>query len=335
MKNWKDVLNADPTGWLLEESNPSVRYLALQWLLDKAPDGPEVIAAQEATLTYEPVVRLLGDQRPDGRWRRDRKEAYHTIHYYLMALEHFGCPHTEGIERAIDYQFKMAQQEDGALSCFLRERGRSGVIPCYAASALHYLYSWGYGDDPRVERMLGYLLRTQLPEGGWLCSERVKKTHSCFWATAKVVLALQDLLPNLKSQATEEAIGPAVELFLERGLYKHHSEFGKPSERWFRFGYPLMGTTSILEVLELIAPYVQPDDPRIQEGLELVLSKQGEDGRWLAEIEPWANLGLFEPISHPSKYVTLHALRMLRRLYKEQISRARHCLKTIKGERQL
>lgn len=315
MKDWKDVLNGDPTAWLLEESNPSVRYLALQWLLDKAPDAPEVVAAQEATLTYEPMVKLLGDQRPDGHWRKHRKEAYHTIHYYLLALEHFGCPRTEGIERAIDYQFKMALQDDGAFSTALPEAGRRGVIPCYTACALHYLCFWGYEDDPRVEQMLGYLLRTQLPEGGWLCSERVKKTHSCFWATAKVVLALQDLPPNLKSQATDAAIGPAVKLFLDRNLYKHHSEFGKKSEYWFRLGYPLMTVTSVLEVLDLIAPYVQPDEPRIQEGLELVLSKQGEDGRWLTEIEPWAKWGLFEPIGQPSKYVTLHALRMLKRLY--------------------
>jgi len=315
MKNWKEALNADPTDWLLEESNPSVRYLALQWLLDKAPDDPDVVAAQEAIRTSEPVVKLLDAQRPDGRWRKHRKEPYHTIHYHLMAPEHFGCPRTEGIERAIDYQFKMALQEDGAFTTALPEVGRRGVIPCYTACALHYLCFWGYGDDPRVERMLGYLLRTQLPEGGWLCSERVKKTHSCFWATAKVILALQDLPPNLKSEATEAAIGPAVELFLERGLYKHHSEFGKKSERWFRFGYPLLVATSILEVLELVAPYVEPNDPRIQEGLELVLSKQGEDGRWLAEMEPWTKVGLFEPLGQPSKYVPLHALRMLKRLY--------------------
>lgn len=304
MNHWKDHLNTDPTDWLLEESTPSVRYFVLQWLLDKASDDPEVVAAQEAIRTYEPVVKLLDAQQPDGRWRKHRKEPYHTIHYYLMALEHLACPRTEGIQTAIEYQFRTSLQKVGR-----------GFIPCYVACALHYLCFWGYGDDPRVERMLGYLLHTQLPEGGWLCSERVKKTHSCFWATAKVVLALQDLPLSLKSEATEAAIAPAVELFLGHGLYKHHSEFGKKSERWFRFGYPLLVATSVLEVLELLAPYVQPDDPRIQEGLELVLSKQGKEGRWLAEIEPWTKVGLSEPLGQPSKYVTLHALRMLKRLY--------------------
>jgi len=322
MKDWKRVLNADPTDWLLEESNPSVRYLALQWLLDKAPDDPEVVAARKAIWTYEPVVKLLDAQRPDGRWRRDRKEAYHTIHYFLIALEHFGCPRTEGIERAIEYQFKMALLEDGAFTCSpFHEDPRRQVIPCYTACALHYLCFWGYRDDPRVERMLGYLLRTQLPEGGWLCSERVKKRHSCFWATAKVLKAFQELpFPDKPSERQNEEVNGAMrraaDLFLRSGLYKHHREFGKRSEGWFRFGYPLMGVTSILEVLELIAPYVQSDDPRIQEGLELVLSKQREDSRWLVESERWADLGLFEPIGQPSKYVTLHAMRMLKRLYK-------------------
>ena len=36
---------------------------------------------------------------------------------------------------------------------------------------------------------------------------------------------------------------------------------------------------------------------------------------WLAEIEPRAKVAPFEPLGHPSKWVTLHALRMLKRLY--------------------
>ena len=55
MSNWKDLLNADPTDWLLEESNPSVRYFALRWLLDKPETDPEVVAASEAIAQSEPV----------------------------------------------------------------------------------------------------------------------------------------------------------------------------------------------------------------------------------------------------------------------------------------
>jgi hypothetical protein len=82
----------------------------------------------------------------------------------------------------------------------------------------------------------------------------------------------------------------------------------------------LQWDTDILEVLELIAPYVAPDEPRIQDGLHFVLEKQDAAGRWLREKYPKGGTWMqqyvdFEEIGQPSKWVTLHALRMLKTLY--------------------
>ena len=35
MNNWKSILKADQTNWLLEDDNPSVRYFTLVDLLNK------------------------------------------------------------------------------------------------------------------------------------------------------------------------------------------------------------------------------------------------------------------------------------------------------------
>jgi hypothetical protein len=73
--------------------------------------------------------------------------------------------------------------------------------------------------------------------------------------------------------------------------------------------------------LGLVAPYASPDDERIQESLHIILSKQDESGRWPCETQPkggkWIEKFVpLEEIGQPSKWVTLHALRMLKRLYK-------------------
>ena len=47
MGAWKSLLNADPTDWLLEDSNRHVRYFTLRWLLDKPDDDAEVIATSK------------------------------------------------------------------------------------------------------------------------------------------------------------------------------------------------------------------------------------------------------------------------------------------------
>ena len=35
VSDWRSILNADPTEWLLEKQNPSVRYFTLNEILDK------------------------------------------------------------------------------------------------------------------------------------------------------------------------------------------------------------------------------------------------------------------------------------------------------------
>ena len=42
MNYWKSVLKADPTDWLLEKDNPSVRYFCLTDLQQKPETEPEV-----------------------------------------------------------------------------------------------------------------------------------------------------------------------------------------------------------------------------------------------------------------------------------------------------
>jgi hypothetical protein len=41
MNDWKSVLKADPTRWLLEEDNPSVRYFTLRDILERPERDPE------------------------------------------------------------------------------------------------------------------------------------------------------------------------------------------------------------------------------------------------------------------------------------------------------
>lgn len=318
MEEWKKLLRDDPTGWLVEEDDPSVRYFTLARLLDRLEDDPEVRAAREAIKVSHQVRAILDAQRPAGYWGRD-KRPYHGVIWHLIVLEHLGYQTDDvRVHQSVEYLLANAQMEDGAFSADKYERGRSEVVPCFTANAVRLLHWFGYGEDPRTVSALDYLLRTQRDDGGWLCSERVKKTHACFWATAKALRALEALPPNQHTAQVAEAVQRAVTLFLDNGLYHHHSEFGKVSTSWFQFARPLLVSTDVLEILELVAPYVSPDDQRIQEGLNLVLEKQDHRGRWPAEREIPVRKTFpirFETVGQPSKWVTLGALDMLRQLY--------------------
>jgi hypothetical protein len=318
MNEWKDLLNEDPTQWLLETGSPSVRYFTLVKILDRSEDDAEVMAAREAIGASEPVRKMLESQRPQGYWERD-KRPYHGTSNHLITLEHLGYRgEDERVHRAIEYLFANGQMDDGAFTAAEFEKGRSAVIPCFTANALRFLHWFGYGQDHRTAMALGYLLRTQRDDGGWLCFERVKKTHACFWATAKVLRALEALPPEEQTAEVQRAVQGAVDLFLSHGIYHHHSEFGKVNTAWFEFARPLFVATDVLEVLELVAPFVSPDDERIQEGLEMVLGKQDDRGRWPTERRVRVRQTFpisFQEEGQPSKWVTLDALNTLKRLY--------------------
>jgi hypothetical protein len=116
----------------------------------------------------------------------------------------------------------------------------------------------------------------------------------------------------------------------------------KPSSNWFKFRYPLGTSADVLQNLEVLAALGQAENPKLANALDLVISKQNPQGRWLLEhtykeladtqegkaIYWYQNsLRLYitykeladiqEKKGQPSKWVTLRALRVLKAAYPE------------------
>ncbi|MCK4472105.1 MAG: hypothetical protein KAW49_10005, partial [Anaerolineae bacterium] len=85
------------------------------------------------------------------------------------------------------------------------------------------------------------------------------------------------------------------------------------SSSWFKFGYPLGYVTDVLLNLEVLSEAGYAKDPRLNDAVELVLSKQDEQGRWKMEYsyngKMWADV---EVKRQPSKWVTLRAVWVLK-----------------------
>jgi hypothetical protein len=54
--------------WLLEPSEPSIRFRTLTELLDYAPDHPDVVQARAGVPAGRSAVRILSQIQPDGEW---------------------------------------------------------------------------------------------------------------------------------------------------------------------------------------------------------------------------------------------------------------------------
>ncbi len=68
MNEYKKYIKQDQTGWLLERTNPSVRYFALKELLELNDLNTDVIDVQKQIMQSKPVNQLLLHQQSDGHW---------------------------------------------------------------------------------------------------------------------------------------------------------------------------------------------------------------------------------------------------------------------------
>ena len=65
-QDWKKLLKADPTDWLLEESDPGVRYLALRDIVGAGEK--ELKAARTKAHREGQIAMILDNMNPEGWW---------------------------------------------------------------------------------------------------------------------------------------------------------------------------------------------------------------------------------------------------------------------------
>ena len=132
----------------------------------------------------------------------------------------------------------------------------------------------------------------------------------------KALKALAEIPSERRSAGAVDTIKRGVEYLLKHHVYKRSHDLSRVSKPgWLRFGFPLMYQTDVLEILGILTKLGVKDD-RMQEAVDLVVSKQDEQGRW--KLENTFN-GRFqtsiEQKGASSKWITLNALRVLKGFY--------------------
>jgi hypothetical protein len=334
--NWKSMLNDDPLPWLLEDdsANPGVRYLTLQKLIGLPADSAEVTVAREAVMTTGPVPVILAHQHPDGYWvKPGYLPKYNGTMWSIIFLAQLGATGQDPrIRRACEHLFDYAVAQNGGLSADGRN---SGLIHCLQGNLCAALLDFGYLDDSRLQRALAWLARSITGENIALNTEQdapVRYLRSgnsgprfecsannhlpCAWGAVKALLALSKVPTAQRTPALEGAIETGVEFLLSCDPATANYPMGyatKPNRSWFKFGYPIGYVTDVLQILEVLAALGYGADPRLTNGLALLLSKQNAQGQWPLEYsyngKTWVDV---EKKDKPSKWVTLRALCVLK-----------------------
>ena len=68
MIEWLKILKKSPIDWLLEKTNPSVRYFTLRDILDEDENDSQVVAAKQAIPKSQVINKILQKQKLEGYW---------------------------------------------------------------------------------------------------------------------------------------------------------------------------------------------------------------------------------------------------------------------------
>lgn len=332
--SWKAHLNSDPTEWLLEPDNPSVRYLTLTDILGKPEESEEVRQARHDIMASGVVPKILSRQDEAGCWGDPKKfytDKYKGTVWQLIILAELGVdPSNPQIVNACEFILENSQERDsGGFSAYRSEKSGGGlpsyVIPCLTGNMVWSLIRLGYLHDERIRKAIGWINRIQRFDDGDDVSPKGEPydrfqmcwgKHTCHMGVVKTLKALSEIPDEMRSEETRKTMDLAVEFLLKHHIYKKSHDLtsvAKPG--WLRLGFPLMYQDDILEILDILTS-LNIHDPRMQDAMDILASKQDNQGRW--KLENTFNgrfLTNIESKGQPSRWITLKALRVFKRFY--------------------
>jgi hypothetical protein len=317
--------------WLLEEDNPTVRYLALKDLVDADKTSVEFKKAHEQYVKNGYIPEILNKMNPEGFWEKaggGYGPKYKSAVWSLITLAQLGANINDNprIKKACDYYLEHAYSEE-----HITYNGRPhGVFDCLQGNMCSALLDLGV-EDERLDKAFQWMADSQVGETedgnkikyyaykcgpNFSCGANGKK--QCSWGAVKVVLALSKLDESKRTGNIQKAINLGVDFLFSvdpfSGNYPRQTDTA-PNKGWWKFGFPVFYITDLLQCAEALINLGYGNDPRLKKSTEYILSKQNSEGQWNLEYnysgKIWSNFGRK---GKPNKLVTYRALKVLKSL---------------------
>lgn len=308
--------------WLREANQPAVRYRTLVDLDDRPPNDPDVRATRSHLARRGWAYDILRTQKAKGFWeprapttfrgyaRFLQFPLYRSTMWRAIVLADLGLtsedPRIAKVAQLIfDYKLRLSSP----FNFFTEE-------VCAVGNIARTLTRFGYGDDRRVRKLYDWMLEDQRGDGGWNCAPDKPGTLDCWEALA----AFAAVPKPKRSPAMDRAVERGAEFYLERKLF----EEGKRYPPWFRFHYPNHFFYDVLVGLDVLTGLGYGGDRRLRPAREVLTRRRRTDGTWVldkvhpdvpnpSDVRGERPFALELP-GRPSKWITLTALRVLKRV---------------------
>ena len=283
---------------LLGDECPSIRYWTLRDILGRSENDREVVEAQAGIPSWSPIRAIFNEQHADGYWAEPEDvywPKWTASVWPLILLAELGVPGTNSaVRRGCEYFLKMMDGQDRSWPPNFPENDparkwdgyRSVWEPCVTGNMARTLTLFGLGEDSRVREMYEWLVRTQLPDGGWNCEPGTwgkEVFHSSFMSTIEPLWAFSELPRPKWPKGAAEVVEKACEFILMHRLYKSDKTGKVIDEAWTKLHFPLFYEYDILHGLRVLTKLGFREDGRTRDASELLESKRLRDGTWPME----------------------------------------------------
>ena len=331
-----NLKNDQPLAWLMEDSDPGVRYLALRDLVGLAGTDPELQTARQAAHQHGPIAGILNNMHSDGFWSQAGPgylPKYYSSVWSLIMLAQLGAHISKDgrIVRACAYILENALTRHGQFSA---SGTPGGTADCLQGNLCWSLLKLGC-QDARLDQAFAWMARSVTGEGvapmqekdaelryyagkcgpGFACGSNNKLP--CAWGAVKVMLAFSRLPQDKRTPLITAAIDEGIRFLFSVNPAQADYPSGyaeRPSGNWWKFGFPVFYVTDLLQLVEALVGLGITADARLQDALALIQSKMDERGCWALEYDyngkTWVDFGVKK---QPNKWVTLRALRVLKK----------------------
>ena len=301
--------NPQLINWLLE-GDVSIQYQVQRDLLDTPrPDLQERIANEGWG------ARFLSLRKPEGHWGRGfYQPKWISSHYTLLDLRNLEIsPDNELIRESINLVLKKYKEIDGGVN-------PSDTIKvsdvCINGMFLNYA-SYFRAKQNELKSIIDYLIKAQMPDGGFNCRfNRKGAVHSSLHTTLSVLEGLLEYERNGYTYRLDELqplAAEAGEFILIHRLFRSDHSGEVIQQRFLKLPYPTRWYYDTLRALDHFRLAGFSYDERMQEALDILLKKRNKEGSWpLQAAYPGEIHFQMEESGKPSRWNTLRALRVLK-----------------------
>jgi hypothetical protein len=320
--DWKTLLKEDLVKWLLD-GEPWIVYRTLIDLLGEDEKDGAVVEALMEIPEHRLIRKILEGLNENGYWGKPKDihtwwPRKNTTFWLLPVLADFGFKVQDR---------RIAGVCEYVLGTQLQSGGFGWDPPnkpgdCHSAIIIESLAKLGLIEDPRLQKAYGWLIRRQRLDGGFWCKDTGQiggpreKEPSCAMATMFVLGALAQNPELQNSNVARKGADFLFGCWENRGKIRYAGHDSQVGTDWERLKYPFTDY-KILKFLDVLSQFACTKQ-RLEESemLNALLSKRDNQGKFTPEsiVKVWSDFD-FGQKENPSKWITLLALRIAKRIY--------------------